>query len=169
MSWSFRIASVGGVCPEVRHPFPVTHRAGLCARANAQAVLFQERKVGQLARSRGTGGARGPQAAGGQNQRRPSRGVALPLQRRTRVASGGVLVAVGVPHARGARPLRRLEGARGNGVLESPLVRPRCVPQPHLACQPAKPARQSQSAIPAFAGVPRHGRAGAEPSALRDL
>lgn len=37
----FRIASVGGVCPELRHPFPVTKRAGLCERAGAPAVLFQ--------------------------------------------------------------------------------------------------------------------------------
>ena len=37
----FRIASVGAVCNELRHPFPVTHGAHLdeCGRSNA--VLFQ--------------------------------------------------------------------------------------------------------------------------------
>ena len=37
----FRIASVGGVCAELRHPFPVTRRAGLGDRSSAPAVLFQ--------------------------------------------------------------------------------------------------------------------------------
>ena len=37
----FRIASVGGVCAELRHPFPVTGRAGLSDRSSAPAVLFQ--------------------------------------------------------------------------------------------------------------------------------
>src|SRR5262245_7624747 len=37
----FRIASVGGVCPELRHPFPVTRRVSLRDRGSAPAVLFQ--------------------------------------------------------------------------------------------------------------------------------
>lgn len=37
----FRIASVGGVLPELRHPFPVTKRAGLADGGTAGAVLFQ--------------------------------------------------------------------------------------------------------------------------------
>jgi len=37
----FRIASVGGSIPELRHPFPVTNRAGLSDSGNAKAVLFQ--------------------------------------------------------------------------------------------------------------------------------
>jgi hypothetical protein len=37
----FRIASVGGVQPELRHPFPVTSRAGLADHGTAKAVLFQ--------------------------------------------------------------------------------------------------------------------------------
>lgn len=37
----FRIASVGGVCNELRHPFPVTRRSGLGDRSSAPAVLFQ--------------------------------------------------------------------------------------------------------------------------------
>lgn len=37
----FRIASVGGVCPELRHPFPVSRRAGLNHTGSAKAVLFQ--------------------------------------------------------------------------------------------------------------------------------
>lgn len=37
----FRIASVGGVVPALRHPFPVTRRAGLAPSGSAPAVLFQ--------------------------------------------------------------------------------------------------------------------------------
>lgn len=37
----FRIASVGVVCPELLHPFPVTHRSELHPRGTARAVLFQ--------------------------------------------------------------------------------------------------------------------------------
>jgi hypothetical protein len=37
----FRIASVGGVCNELRHPFPVTHRANLDDSGRTNAVLFQ--------------------------------------------------------------------------------------------------------------------------------
>ena len=37
----FRIASIGGVCPELRHPFPVTTRAALSDAGTAKAVLFQ--------------------------------------------------------------------------------------------------------------------------------
>jgi len=37
----FRIASVGGVCRELRHPFPVTRRVGLADEGHAAAVLFQ--------------------------------------------------------------------------------------------------------------------------------
>ncbi len=37
----FRISSVGGVCDELRHPFPVSKRAGLAAKGTAKAVLFQ--------------------------------------------------------------------------------------------------------------------------------
>ena len=37
----FRIASIGAVCPELRHPFPVTKRAGLSDCGTAKAVLFQ--------------------------------------------------------------------------------------------------------------------------------
>jgi hypothetical protein len=37
----FRIASIGRVCPELRHPFPVSKRAGLHDRGIAKAVLFQ--------------------------------------------------------------------------------------------------------------------------------
>lgn len=38
----FRIASVGAVCPELRHPFPVTPRAQVDAsRGRCNAVLFQ--------------------------------------------------------------------------------------------------------------------------------
>ena len=37
----FRVASVGGIHPELRHPFPVTSRAGLCDSGSAKAVLFQ--------------------------------------------------------------------------------------------------------------------------------
>lgn len=37
----FRIASIGRVCPELRHPFPVTHRAELKPSGRARAVLFQ--------------------------------------------------------------------------------------------------------------------------------
>jgi hypothetical protein len=37
----FRIATVGGACPELRHPFPVTERVGLAAAGRAKAVLFQ--------------------------------------------------------------------------------------------------------------------------------
>ena len=36
----FRIASVGGVNPDLCHPFPVTHRAPLRASGIARAVLF---------------------------------------------------------------------------------------------------------------------------------
>jgi predicted glutamine amidotransferase len=36
----FRIASVGGIKPELCHPFPVTHRADLRQRGRARAVLF---------------------------------------------------------------------------------------------------------------------------------
>lgn len=36
----FRIASVGGVTPELCHPFPVTHRAELRSRGRARSVLF---------------------------------------------------------------------------------------------------------------------------------
>lgn len=37
----FRIASVGGVTPALRHPFPVSPRAGLANAGSARAVLFQ--------------------------------------------------------------------------------------------------------------------------------
>jgi hypothetical protein len=37
----FRIASVGRVCNELRHPFPVSRRAGLASSGTARAVLFQ--------------------------------------------------------------------------------------------------------------------------------
>ena len=37
----FRIASVGGVKRELRHPFPVSKRAGLASKGHASAVLFQ--------------------------------------------------------------------------------------------------------------------------------
>lgn len=37
----FRIASVGEVCPELRHPFPVTKKAHLCDNGRTNAVLFQ--------------------------------------------------------------------------------------------------------------------------------
>jgi hypothetical protein len=37
----FRIASVGRPVPELRHPFPITRRAGLSDRGSAGAVLFQ--------------------------------------------------------------------------------------------------------------------------------
>lgn len=37
----FRIASIGGVCDALRHPFPVSRRAGLADRGSAKAVLFQ--------------------------------------------------------------------------------------------------------------------------------
>lgn len=37
----FRIASVGRVCPELCHPFPVTHRAELQPVGRARSVLFQ--------------------------------------------------------------------------------------------------------------------------------
>lgn len=37
----FRIASVGGVCNELRHPFPVTRNARLDDRGRTGAVLFQ--------------------------------------------------------------------------------------------------------------------------------
>ena len=37
----FRIASVGGVCDELRHPFPVTQKSKLAARGRTGAVLFQ--------------------------------------------------------------------------------------------------------------------------------
>ena len=37
----FRIASVGGVCDELRHPFPCTKKAKLDARGRTGAVLFQ--------------------------------------------------------------------------------------------------------------------------------
>jgi len=37
----FRIASVGGVCQQLRHPFPITLKAGLEPRGRAKAVLFQ--------------------------------------------------------------------------------------------------------------------------------
>ena len=36
----FRVASVGGVCNALRHPFPVSRRAGLSARGQTRAVLF---------------------------------------------------------------------------------------------------------------------------------
>lgn len=37
----FRIASVGGVQPELRHPFPVTSQAGLMDHGRCKSVLFQ--------------------------------------------------------------------------------------------------------------------------------
>ncbi len=37
----FRIASVGGVTPALRHPFPVSPRAGLATAGSARTVLFQ--------------------------------------------------------------------------------------------------------------------------------
>jgi hypothetical protein len=37
----FRIASVGGVSPHLRHPFLVTGRSGLSHEGTARAVLFQ--------------------------------------------------------------------------------------------------------------------------------
>lgn len=37
----FRIASVGAVCDALRHPFPVSKRAGLASEGTAKAVLFQ--------------------------------------------------------------------------------------------------------------------------------
>ena len=37
----FRIASVGGICNDLRHPFPVTPEAGLDHAGSTQAVLFQ--------------------------------------------------------------------------------------------------------------------------------
>ncbi|MCZ7635723.1 MAG: hypothetical protein M5U12_06575 [Verrucomicrobia bacterium] len=37
----FRIASVGGVAPALRHPFPVSPRAGLATAGSARTVLFQ--------------------------------------------------------------------------------------------------------------------------------
>jgi hypothetical protein len=37
----FRIASIGAVCDELRHPFPVTPRAPLGERGQSKAVLFQ--------------------------------------------------------------------------------------------------------------------------------
>ena len=37
----FRIASVGRVCQELCHPFPVTHKAELRQQGRARAVLFQ--------------------------------------------------------------------------------------------------------------------------------
>jgi len=37
----FRIASVGGVCDALRHPFPISKRAGLADKGTAKAVLFQ--------------------------------------------------------------------------------------------------------------------------------
>lgn len=36
----FRIASVGAVCDELRHPFPITHRTELKASGRAKSVLF---------------------------------------------------------------------------------------------------------------------------------
>lgn len=36
----FRIASVGGVNPQLCHPFPITHRADLHRSGRARAVLF---------------------------------------------------------------------------------------------------------------------------------
>jgi hypothetical protein len=43
----FRIASVGGVCDELRHPFPVTKKARLDDRGRTGAVLFQNGTWGQ--------------------------------------------------------------------------------------------------------------------------
>ena len=37
----FRIASVGAVCDELRHPFPITRNARLNDRGKTRAVLFQ--------------------------------------------------------------------------------------------------------------------------------
>lgn len=37
----FRIASVGGVSDDLRHPFPVSKRSGLASSGSAKAVLFQ--------------------------------------------------------------------------------------------------------------------------------
>lgn len=37
----FRIASVGGVCDDLRHPFPVSAEASLDASGEADSVLFQ--------------------------------------------------------------------------------------------------------------------------------
>lgn len=37
----FRFASVGAVCDELRHPFPITRRARLDQRGRTKAVLFQ--------------------------------------------------------------------------------------------------------------------------------
>lgn len=37
----FRIASVGGVCDELRHPFPVSKNCGLASSGSAKSVLFQ--------------------------------------------------------------------------------------------------------------------------------
>jgi len=37
----FRIASIGRVCPELCHPFPVTMKAELKQKGTARAVLFQ--------------------------------------------------------------------------------------------------------------------------------
>src|SRR5262249_21622220 len=37
----FRIASVGGVCDELRHPFPITPKARLADQGRTAAVLFQ--------------------------------------------------------------------------------------------------------------------------------
>lgn len=37
----FRIASVGGVCNELRHPFPITSKANLDPHGRGNAVLFQ--------------------------------------------------------------------------------------------------------------------------------
>ncbi|HVU07839.1 MAG TPA: hypothetical protein VHG89_04770 [Verrucomicrobiae bacterium] len=37
----FRFASVGPVCGELRHPFPVTRKAALLERGRGNAVLFQ--------------------------------------------------------------------------------------------------------------------------------
>ena len=37
----FRVASVGAVCDELRHPFPITPRAQVDARGRCNAVLFQ--------------------------------------------------------------------------------------------------------------------------------
>jgi hypothetical protein len=37
----FRIATVGGKCSDLRHPFPITRTAGLASSGRAGAVLFQ--------------------------------------------------------------------------------------------------------------------------------
>lgn len=117
----FRIASVGGVQPELRHPFSVTSRAGLMERGHSRAVLFQNgtwagwRAAVAKASSGWAPGTRWS------DERHPGRGVArAPIPRR--LPRRPHAVPVGSLRSSGNHDPRGMENPGRNTVLQPALV-----------------------------------------------